>query len=255
MKKFTILLLISALLSLSACSLFVDVEEVKKEANLAIEEKDFETFNTLYLKLEKADSAEAKAYIEEVIKENPFESYTEEILTTVKSNVPVLEDFITSRLHELHYKREVNLISHDLKRDVGNVKDPLHDINSYIILINNTEDMMSLVDTVEGFVSKANNAVTTLEDLETPEQFQDIHDNLIESTKEYRDTLQSKYVFLKENQAGITSSNSLLTEGNWFAMSNSTDYSSEMDRINAELQFSVQNLEQRLDTVSSKIKE
>jgi hypothetical protein len=237
---------------LSACSMFADVEEIKKEADIAFENKEFEKFNELYLKLKDVDKEESEVYIEKIKMHEFMKGNYQKNLEVIKKEIPELRDFVETIIKEEEYYRTVKQIDFRIKKDIEMINLPTSKVNSTLVLVNTLEEMNSIIESLEKLVFNANESITILEDLGTLEKFQEEQGNLINSLRKYEEKLENKYLYLKENEAKIISTNELLNEGNIFALSNSNDITRDIKKMDAEIQVVTNNLEQRLGTISSK---
>lgn len=247
MKKYLVGFI--AVLLLTGCSLFVNEEKLEKEANTAFDKENFKEFNKLYTKLMKTNEDEAEIYLGKIKKHKYFNTQSsEDRLNEIEENIPSLKNEVINTQYKSTVEDMIGKINSDLKE----VKSPAG-INSIIYTLDSIDKMSDILIELEYIVGNANTAITTLEDIDIPENYKEMNDNLLSSIEQYRDDIQSKYVYYKENQADIVSSNTLLYDGNIFAMINSTDFSGEIEGIDANIELSVQTLEQRIQSVESKI--
>ncbi|UTI42428.1 lipoprotein [Niallia sp. RD1] len=154
----------------------------------------------------------------------------------------------TTRKKEVTYEEEVKGIIEIINSDINEIKN----YTKPLLLLDSTEEMSVIMDKQEEQTSNANEVLTKLEDVSVPAKYETIHENLTNSMRDYRDNLQNKLGFYKENQYDITSSNSLAKEGNWVSMGDVTDFQQESEKLDSNLEMAVQNMEQRLANIEEK---
>ncbi|MEQ2466182.1 hypothetical protein [Niallia hominis] len=153
-----------------------------------------------------------------------------------------------TRKKEVTYEEEVKGIIEIINSDINEIEN----FTKPLLLLDSTEEMSIIVEKQEELTSNANEVLTKLEDVSSPAKYETIHENLTNSMRDYRDNLQNKLNFYKENQYEITSSNSLAQEGNWVSMGDVTDFQQESDKLDSNLEMAVQNMEQRLANIEEK---
>lgn len=254
MSKVMFILLMSVSIGLSACSIFINKEDIEKKADLAFEKQDYKKFNNLYTKLKDADKDAALKYIKSKKEDSIFKSSLDlenklTNLETIQKDVPDLATYANKQSYILN----ITKISDNLKSDISIIEDPLSDINRTIVVVSSMEEMEKILNPLEKLTTKSSEALSTIEDIDVPKEYNKINDNLVNTIREYDEKLKSKYTYLKENSANIVTSNDLTMDGNYFAMTNSSNTIDDTNKIDTELKFAIDNLVYRLNSVRKKL--
>ncbi|MCM3132904.1 hypothetical protein M3629_08910 [Paenibacillus polysaccharolyticus] len=243
---------------LTACS--VNVDEVRSSADEAFKTKNYQVFNEQYDKLSKANNDEATLYLNKM-KENPifspdtYESSTElsdgvTELTMIVEKVPSLSEYAKKKTSELNNKlSKINIISSTIRyindTQVEELENITSDANTFVMLMKEYEDVKKTTSALENLSSGLNSHIIEVESIVEKDNNTN---GLLDAMRNLKTNLDSKTNFLKTNSALIISSNSLISEGNFFSMINVTDLSEEVESLDSQITTSLNDLKQRAES-------
>ncbi|RRJ61778.1 hypothetical protein EHV15_01395 [Paenibacillus oralis] len=175
-----------------------------------------------------------------------------EELEQIKKEVPSLSGYANQKYDELNSKLKMfqavsGAIRYILIDHTVELEDEMSPANSTVILMNEYEDVQKTISALEKLSSDLNSHIIEIEAIE--EKDNSIN-GLYEAMTENKKCLDSKINYLKKNSAKITSSNSLLTEDNIFALLDSTDIISDVEAIDSQIETSLSDLKQRAKSLN-----
>ncbi|UNK20467.1 hypothetical protein MNQ98_10825 [Paenibacillus sp. N3/727] len=236
---------------LTACS--VNTEEISNSADEAFNSRNYQAFNELYEKLNKANDEKANNYLEKV-KENKLfsaDSYNSiselsdglDELVVIEKEVPSLSEYAKMKSSELNSKFTIlKTVDYILVTQAPELESLVSKANNPVILMQEYEDVKEAISALETLSSDLNTHIINVEALDKKDSNST---GLLEAMKSQKENIDSKINYLKTNSAKIISSNSLILEGNIFGLMNSTDISQEMESIDSQIAISLSDLKQR----------
>lgn len=236
---------------LNACS--VNTEEISNSANEAFATKKYQDFNELYDKLKKASDEKANNYLETIKSNKVFsiKSYTTSTelsdglneLSVIETEVPSLSEHAKLISSDLNNKLTIlESVDYILKTQAPELENLSSEANTFVIFMKEYEDVKATVTALETLSSDLNAHIINIEALDKKDS--DIN-GLLDSMKSHKENIDSKINFLNTNSSKITSSNSLILEGNLFGLMDSNDISREIESLDSQIEISLNDLKQR----------
>lgn len=164
-------------------------------------------------------------------------------LAIIEKEVPSLTEHAKLTSSELNSKLTIlNSVDYILKTQAPELENLSSQANTFVILMKEYEDVKATISALETLSSDLNTHIINIEAIETKDSN---ISGLLGSMRSHKGNIDSKINYLSTNSSKITSSNSLILEGNLFGLMDTNDIAREMESLDSQIEISLNDLKQR----------
>lgn len=132
--------------------------------------------------------------------------------------------------------------------------DLLSKSNTPIILMDTIGTVGTATKELKELSLDINTNIIYLESLKVPEQYSIPHKNYIESIKKYKSQLDAKFTFVDTNAAEISTYNTFIRKGSFYALNEMDSITREFDKLSIGIKTSVDDMKQRATSFQQLLK-